>query len=118
MWTRLAESSGRFIGLRVDEGLTGNEMAQITESLLSAIAECGRISLLVEIHGFRHMDPKALLEKLKFAVAHTRDIERMAIVSNKTWIKSWIQVGSPFTPVEVKHFYQSELEGAWEWLRE
>jgi hypothetical protein len=37
------------------------------------------------------MEPEALLEKLKFARDHPGDIERMAVLSDRVWIKSWVK---------------------------
>jgi hypothetical protein len=84
-----------------------------------AIAASGKIRLLMEIEGFCHMEPDALLEKQRFAREHARDIERMAVVSDRTWIKSWVKIGgiggllTLLTHPEVADFDISEMEAAW-----
>lgn len=75
----------------------------------------------MEIEGFRHMEPDALLEKLRFAGEHARDIERMAVVSDRTWIKSWVKISgllTLLTHTEVADFDISEMEAAWKWVRQ
>jgi hypothetical protein len=47
---------------------------------------------------------------------HARDIERMAVLSDRVWIKSWVKVGGLLAHTESKHFDRSEIEAAWKWL--
>ncbi|MGO9312590.1 MAG: STAS/SEC14 domain-containing protein [Syntrophobacteraceae bacterium] len=116
MYQQLSGSSGKLLGFKISDGVTGEEVRQIGAIMAEEIAASGKIRLLVEIEGFRHMEPEALLEKLKFAREHAKDIERIAVLSDRVWIKSWVKVGGLLTHNEVEHFDRSEIEAAWKWL--
>ena len=116
MYRQLSGSSGKLLGFRIGDGITGEDVRQIGAIMAEEIAASGEIRLLVEIEGFRHMEPEALLENLKFVKDHAGDIERLAVVSDRVWIKSWVEVGGLLTHAETKHFYRSEVEAAWKWL--
>lgn len=107
----------RTVGLQVAESTTSEEMGRMTEGLRRAIMEWGKISLFLEIEEFRNMDPDALLEKLRFILPFVDDIERIAAVGRRVWIKAWIQAGGLRVPPEVRYFDISETEAAWQWLR-
>jgi hypothetical protein len=116
MYQQLSGSSGKLLGFKISDGVTGEDAWQIGAIMAEQIAASGKIRLLVEIEGFRHMEPEALLEKLKFAREHAKDIERIAVLSDRVWIKSWVKVGGLLTHNEVEHFDRSEIEAAWKWL--
>jgi hypothetical protein len=116
MFEKLGGGTGKALGFKVGEKVTGEDVHRMGGIMAEAIAARGKIRLLVEIEGFRHMEPEALLEKLKFARDHAGDIERMAVLSDRVWIKAWVKVGGLLTHTEIEHFDRSELAAAWEWL--
>ena len=118
MFERLSGGSGKVLGFKISDKITGEDVHRMGAIMAEAIAASGKIRLLIEIEGFRHMEPEALLEKLKFAKDHAGNIERMAVLSDRVWIKSWLKVGGLLTHTEVEHFDRSEMEAAWEWVRQ
>jgi hypothetical protein len=116
MFERLAMGSGKALGFKISERIAGEDVHQMGGIMAATIAASGKIRLLLEIEGFRHMEPEALLEKLKFARDHAGDIERMAVLSDRVWIKSWVKVGGLLTHTEIEHFERSEMEAARNWL--
>jgi hypothetical protein len=118
MFQQLGEGFGNVLGFKISERITGEDVEQLASIMARAIAAHGKIRLFIEIEGFRHMEPDALLEKLRFARDHARDIERMAVLSDRVWIKAWLKVGGLLTTTETEHFERSEMETAWRWLRQ
>jgi hypothetical protein len=116
MYQQLSGSSGKLLGFKISDGVTGEDVRQIGSIMAEEIAASGKIRLLVEIEGFRHMEPEALLEKLKFAKDHVKDIERIAVLSDRVWIKSWMKVGGLLPHTQEEHFDRSEIQAAWKWL--
>ena len=107
----------RTVGLQLAASTTREEVVRMEEALRRAIMEWGKIRLLVEVEEFRNMDPDALLEKLGFIVQLGKNIERVALVSRRVWIKAWILAGGLPIPMETKYFDHSDMEAAWQWLR-
>ena len=116
MFEKLGGGSGKTLGFKISDKITDEDVHHMGDIMAEAVAASGRIRLLVEIEGFRHMEPEALLEKLKFARDYAGDIERMAVLSDRVWIKAWVKVGGLLAHTEVEHFDRSELAAAWEWL--
>jgi len=118
MFQQLSGSTGNVFGFKIGEDTTGVDVLDMSRIISETIAQYGKIRLLIEIEGFRHMEPEFLLEKLRFAREHAREIERMAVLSNRVWIKSWVKVGGQLTQTDVEYFDRSEMEAAWKWIRE
>jgi len=121
MFQQLSGSSGNVLAFKIGDNITGEDVHEMGKIMSEAISSSGKIRLLMEIEGFRHMEPDALLEKLKFARDHAMDIERMAVVSDKIWIRLWVKVGglvTLLTHTEIEHFDLSETEAAWKWVRQ
>jgi len=97
MFERLSGGSGKVLGFKISDKITGEDVHRMGGIMAEAIAASGKIRLLIEIEGFRHMEPEALLEKLKFAKEHAGNIERMAVLSDRVGIKSWVKVGGLLT---------------------
>ncbi|MFZ0932242.1 MAG: STAS/SEC14 domain-containing protein [Syntrophobacteraceae bacterium] len=117
MFEQLSGSAGNVLGFKINENTTDEDIHDISGIISETIGSTGKLRLLIEIEGFRHMEPEALLEKLRFVRDHAREIERMAVLSNRVWIKSWVKIGGLLTHTEVEHFDRSEMEAAWQWVR-
>ena len=117
MLQQLSGSTGNVLGFKIGEDTTGEDVRNMSRIMSETIAQYRKIRLLIEIEGFRHMEPEFLMKKLRFARDHAREIERMAVLSNRVWIKSWVKIGGLLTRTEVEHFDRSEMEAAWQWVR-
>ncbi len=117
MFKQLSGSSGNVLGFKIGEDITGEDIRDMGRIMSETIAASGMIRPLIEIEGFRHIRPEALLEKLRFVRDHATEIERMAVLSNELWIKAWVKIGGLLAHTEVEHFDRSEMEAAWEWVR-
>jgi hypothetical protein len=84
-----------------------------TEAL---IRQHGKISILIEMLDFHGWDGSALWEDMKWNVRHFKDIERLAVVGEKTWHRWMTGFCKPFTSAEVRYFEPDKLEEARAWI--
>ena len=84
----------------------------------AAVADHGKIRMLVRFHDFQGWDASALWDDIKFATAHCTAIERLALVGEKKWEAWMAKVCKPFTMATVKYFDASDMEAAKKWIRE
>lgn len=118
MFERLIGGSRNVLRFKISDRITAEDVRDMSRIMADAIAASGKIRLLIEIEGFRYMEPEALREKLEFVRDHAKNIEKMAVVSDRTWIKAWLKVGTFFTHKEGEHFNRAEIQAAWEWVRQ
>lgn len=80
------------------------------------LAHHGKLNVLMEMRDFEGWDAGGLWEDIKFDVKHYDDVNRIALVGDKTWQKFMAPVCKPFTSAEVRHFPTSQLGEAEEWI--
>jgi hypothetical protein len=117
MIERLSNSSDRIVGFTLSGTLTDEDYQVLVPQLERRIKEVGALRLLMNFEDFHGWKPKAVWDDFTFAMKHTKDIERLAIVGDNAW-EEWIaKLSKPFTKAEVKYYSTSQIEDAWEWLR-
>ncbi len=109
-------------GNELEVQLTGKLTKEFYEKLAPVvekqIAEHGKLRILVIMHDFHGWTPTAVWEDMKFDFKHSRDIERLALVGEKTWEKAMAAICKPFTGAKIRYFDQAEIDEAREWLAE
>lgn len=81
------------------------------------IAEHGQVRILFIMEQFEGWDFGAVWEDTKFDIKHFRDIEKLAMVGEKTWEQWMAKFCKPFTKAEIKFFDHSELADAEAWIK-
>lgn len=84
----------------------------------SLINEYGKIRILLRLIDFKGWTVGALWEDIKFDVKHFNDIERLAIVGDKTWEAGMAKFCEPFTTADIRFYSPDQSEDAERWLRE
>jgi len=82
------------------------------------IQEHGKVRILVKMHYFEGWKAGALWEDIKWNAKHFNQIERLAIVGEKTWHQWMTGFCKPFTTTEVRYFTLEQLEDARAWVNE
>jgi hypothetical protein len=93
---------------------TTTSLSFLTSSKISSENE--RVRILLELDDFHGWELAAGWEDLKFGLRHYRDLERLAIVGDRTWERVMANVFKPFTVGQVRYFDRSEIAAAREWI--
>lgn len=104
--------------LRVSGKITHEDYENLLPQLEELITENEKISLLVEFDNFKGADFAAVKDDFNFSRKHNNDFEKLAIVGDKKWLKWMTFLSSPFIKGGIKYFERSDLQMAWDWLRE
>jgi hypothetical protein len=68
---------------------------------------------MIDFHGW---DARGLWDEIKFDVKHFSEIERLAVVGDKTWEKCMAELCDPFVHAAVRFFPPEKADAAREWL--
>lgn len=104
--------------LLVDGKVCREDFDAVIPKMEKLIGEYGKVRFLEEIRSFGGVELGVLWDDMKFAFGHLKDFERVAVVTDKRWIKNWSKLGTIFLKADVEVFDLDELEKAREWLRE
>jgi len=117
MYHQLKESSANILGFKLFGGITKKQRKQICNILEKQIGESGKIRLILVIEPHRKMDAESLLFDMNFTLTYSDKIERMAVIGNKVWEKTWIALFGLFSHIRIKYFDYSETKAAWKWIQ-
>ncbi len=108
---------GNIFAVRATGKLTHADYQQFLPELESLIREHGKISLLMELENFSGWEIAAVKDDIQFGLKHNHDFEKIALVGDKAWQQWMALMSKPFIKGEVRYFSRSELQAAWDWLR-
>ena len=111
------DSTTKLLEVKVSGKLSKEDYEEL-EPLVDELIELGKIKILFVMHDFHGWDLGAIWEDTKFATKHCRDIEKLAMIGEKTWEKWMAAICKPFTMSKVKYFDAGEDEAARQWLAE
>lgn len=118
MIEELPTSSDRVLAFRLSDKLHDEDYKTFVPRVDEAIAQEGKVRMLVEFHDFHGWDAHALWDDTRFAATHCTKIERIALVGETAWEKWMAVVCRPFTMANVRYFDAGETDAAWQWVQE
>ena len=114
----LSRGSDKTLGFKMSGRLHDQDYANFVPVIDAAVAKHGKIRLLAQFDDFHGWDAHALWDDIKFSTTHCSEVERIALVGDKTWEKWMSSVCKPFTMATIKYFDASDIDAAWAWLGE
>jgi hypothetical protein len=118
MSLRFIESDDRIIKIIVTGTLCTNDYDDFLPDIERLIKQHGKVRVLVMMEGFNGSAVGDLWADIKFDVRHFSDLERIAMVGDKSWEKWMAWFCKPFTTASIRRFDMSELADAKIWIEE
>ena len=109
-------SHGNILEVDLHGTLTRDDYEKAMPEAERIIAKYGKIRVLVSMREFKGWDAGALWADVKWETKHFADIERLAVVGEKTWQKWMAQFCNAFILAEVRYFSFAQLDEAHEWV--
>jgi hypothetical protein len=118
MIKKLLESSGKVVGYKAIGTITASDYMTLEPEVKALVKKEGNICMLIDLSEFKWEKLEAWLPDLKFGTEFRHEIQKMAIVGDKTW-ENWItHLAKPFYAHDAKYFHTADIDKAWAWLRE
>ena len=119
MPVKLTETDGgKTLEVQVAERLTAEDYEHFGPEVERLVKEHGKLRVLLEMVDFHGWTAGALWDDLKFDLKHFADIERLAMVGDKSWEKGMSVFCRPFTSAQIRYFDRAEIAQARAWLAE
>ncbi len=118
MFEKMAESSGNVVGYKVIGDITASDYKTLEPQVKALVEKEGNIRVLFDMTGFKWEKVEAWLPDLKFGHEFHHQIDKMAIVGDKTWEKWMTGLAKHTYARNAKFFHSTDISKAWAWLRE
>lgn len=118
MITLLPDLPSNTIGLAASGRVTGADYEQILiPAVEAALEKHKKLRLLYELGGdFTGIDPSAMWDDMKLGLSHLSAWERMAVVTDVSWIAHAMNIFKFVMPCPVRVFPLSERQAARQWI--
>ena len=107
---------GKILVIKLTGKLAKEDYEQFAPEVDRLIEQHGKLRMLVQMHDFHGWTAGALWQDIKFDLKHFRQIERLALVGEKTWEHGLATFCKPFTTATIRYFDRSEAEQAETWI--
>ncbi len=112
----IENADAKLLEVKASGKLSADDYETLEPGVDKLIESSGKIKILFVMHDFQGWDVGAVWEDIKFAAKHCRDIEKVAMVGEKTWEKWMAAICKPFTMSSIKYFDAGQEEAARGWL--
>jgi hypothetical protein len=114
----LDQSSKKALGVQLNGKVLHKDYATFIPMLEKMIADNGGARCLVELVDFGGFELRTLWDELKFDLKHCADVERCAVVGDKSWEKWATNLSKPLFPSATMKFFPPEkIDEAWFWVK-
>ena len=106
------------VGIRGVGTVTGTDYETVViPAVEAAVREHGSVRVLYDLgEGFDGFTPAAMWDDAKVGMAHLNRFERVAVVSDGTWIRGTVRALAFLIPGQVRVFESNEAQRAREWI--
>jgi SpoIIAA-like len=120
---RVSDLPAGVLGFRASGKITRDEYQELMKPIYEALGQGKKLNIYFELAGdFEGLDFGALWEDLKAAgsvgLKHRSSWQRMAVVTDKDWIRHGAAVFGPLAPGELRVFGPAETTQAKAWVAE
>jgi hypothetical protein len=113
----IEDDTTRLLEVQVTGKLTGQDYERLAPEVERFIQQHGKIRMIFDMHDFHGWNGKSLLTDLQFGAKHRHDIQRLALVGEKSWQNWSSKCCRIFTDAEVRFFDRRHADEAKAWVR-
>ena len=118
MFEHVEDVAGNIVALKITGEISQKDFENITSILNKAIKNHGTIRLLLIVEHYASFSSvESLYEDLKFAHLYSKNIERLALVGDRSWKSTWVALFGLFSGFMTQYFDKNELKDALKWLQ-
>jgi SpoIIAA-like len=110
------KEDGKILVVRASGKLTREDYEHFVPQVERQVGLHGNVRILFDLHDFHGWTAGALWQDTKFAWKHFRDIERLAIIGEKSWEHGMAVFCRPFTTAQIRYFDRSDADQAEAWI--
>ena len=110
------DSNNKMIEIIIDGTITTDAMTKLSSRVEELANDWGTINILERYITIDKIYPSVVFEDLKLYFKLRKKFNKVAVVTEKTWVTTLTKIFSPFFRVEVQTFSVDEISTARRWL--
>lgn len=110
------QASGKILAVTATGKLSTADYQHFVPQIEAAIQKFGKIRIIFRMIEFHGWEVAALWADIKFDAKHFNQIERIAMVGDKTWEHGMALFCKPFTTAQTHYFESKDSDEAQAWI--
>ena len=112
------KTTGQILALRIDHAVSTGQFEDIRRELAQRIDSLGKVKLVITLKHYPSFNSaEDLYDDLRFIRLHAKDIEKVAIICDKKWKRTWVALFGLFSGVDMAFFDMAQASRALEWIQ-
>lgn len=117
MFKHIKKIEGNVLALTITGEITENEHAQLDRLISESVARWKRIRIFVVLKHYPSFNSaESLYEDLRMVVKHSDHVERLAVVGDRLWKRTWVGLFGLFGKIETDYFEMEQIDTAYRWI--
>lgn len=117
MFEHILEIQGNILAIKITGEITEREHGQLDRLIQEAVASWVRIRVFIVMKHYPSFDSaEALYEDLRMVKKHSDNIERLAVVGDRLWKRTWVGLFGLFSGIETEYFETDQIDAAYRWI--
>ena len=110
--------ASKVLSLQISSEINDNKFRGICSDIEQAAATLGKVRLLLEFRHYPSLNSaEDLYDDLRFVKLYANCIDKVAILCDKSWKRTWVGLFSAFSGVEIDFFDISEKDELSNWIQ-
>jgi hypothetical protein len=108
---------GNLLAISITGEITENEHDRLDRLIRQRVAEWERIRIVVVLKHYPSFNSaESLYEDLRMVMKHSDHIDRLAVVGDRLWKRTWVGLFGLFSRIETDYFEMEQIEAAYQWI--
>lgn len=119
MFEYIQKIQGNILAIKINGEMTEEEHQELDAIFQERISKWGRLRVfVVAMHYPSFNSAEALFEDLRMVKHHAASIDRLAVVADRSWKRTWVGIFGLFGGIPSDFYEMAEIEAAWQWIAE
>lgn len=117
MFEHIQKIQGNVLAIKITGEITENEHHQLDRLIQEAVAHWVNIRVFIVVKHYASFgSAEALYEDLRMVKKHSDHIERLAVVGDRLWKRTWVGLFGIFSGIETEYFEIDQIDAAYRWI--
>jgi hypothetical protein len=117
MFEHIKKIQGNLLAITISGEITENEHDRLDRLIRELVAQWERIRIFIVLKHYPSFNSaESLYEDLRMVVKHSQHIDRLAVVGDRLWKRTWVGLFGLFSKIETDYFEMEQMDAAYQWV--
>jgi hypothetical protein len=117
MFERIKKIQGNVLAISITGEITENEHDRLDRLIKDLVVQWKRIRIFIVLKHYPSFNSaESLYEDLRTVVKHSQHVDRLAVVGDRLWKRTWVGLFGLFSRIETDYFEMEQIDAAYQWI--